>query len=140
MADLKKSYTKDNLKVIWEPSKCIHSGICARGLAEVFKPSERPWINLENASVKEITTQIDACPSGALSYEMEGQTNDSALKQLPVLEVVPGGPIILKSSCRVVMKDGSEEMKENRVALCRCGASSNKPYCDGNHKTIDFDA
>lgn len=66
---MKKSYTNGNLTVFWEAERCTHSGNCARGLGEVFKPREKPWIQLGNVESKRIADQIDNCPSGALSYE-----------------------------------------------------------------------
>ncbi len=44
------------------------------------------------------------------------------------------GPLIIKGGATIVDKDGNEEKKEGTVALCRCGLSANKPYCDGAHK------
>jgi uncharacterized Fe-S cluster protein YjdI len=63
-----KEYPKENLVVLWEPSKCIHAGICVKTLPEVYDPKAKPWIKCENASVEALKSQIDACPSGALSY------------------------------------------------------------------------
>lgn len=63
----KKEYKKEDIAVVWESSKCIHSAICAKGLNEVFKPRERPWIQTENASKQQIIDQVNKCPSGALS-------------------------------------------------------------------------
>ena len=62
-----KHYTKEDLTVKWESDKCIHSGICAKGLIEVFKPRERPWINLDGAEKDRIREQVRKCPSGAIS-------------------------------------------------------------------------
>ena len=66
---MKKTYTKGDTTVVWEPTKCIHSGICVGGLPGVFIPKEKPWIQLENASEEEIRTQVMKCPSGALSLK-----------------------------------------------------------------------
>jgi uncharacterized Fe-S cluster protein YjdI len=66
---MKKSYSNNDLTIFWEPEKCIHSGICARGLKDVFKPREKPWIQMGETSSDIIAKQIDACPSGALSYQ-----------------------------------------------------------------------
>ncbi|QYK52387.1 MAG: (4Fe-4S)-binding protein [Fimbriimonadaceae bacterium] len=62
------TYTNDEITVLWQPKLCIHSGICARGLSQVFKPRERPWIQLEQATTEEIKAQVDKCPSGAISW------------------------------------------------------------------------
>jgi uncharacterized Fe-S cluster protein YjdI len=60
-------YANDEVTVVWKPSLCIHSGICARGLPQVFQPSRRPWVVVDAASAAEIVAQVARCPSGALS-------------------------------------------------------------------------
>ncbi|HEY8403853.1 MAG TPA: (4Fe-4S)-binding protein [Flavobacteriales bacterium] len=62
-----KHYKKEDITVVWKPELCIHSGICARGLASVFKPKEKPWVQTEGASKEEIVRQVLKCPSKALS-------------------------------------------------------------------------
>lgn len=66
-----KEYKKEDLTILWDASKCTHSGICARGLSSVFKPKERPWIQTDNATRDEIAHQVTKCPSGALSLKGE---------------------------------------------------------------------
>lgn len=61
-------YANGEITVVWQPDVCIHSGNCVKNLSRVFKPQERPWIQVENASSEEIMKAIDKCPSGALSY------------------------------------------------------------------------
>ncbi len=63
-----REYKTGKLTVVWKPEKCAHAGICVKMLPQVYKPKEKPWINPENASMEELKTQIDQCPSGALSY------------------------------------------------------------------------
>ncbi len=65
-----KKYQKGDFTIIWKPKKCIHAGVCVKTMPEVYNPKGKPWITLENASVADLKTQIDACPSGALSYEI----------------------------------------------------------------------
>lgn len=62
--------------VIWQPKKCIHSGICVNMLPQVYNPKERPWCKPENATVEELKNQIDNCPSGALSYELNDNSEN----------------------------------------------------------------
>ncbi|MCA6068553.1 (4Fe-4S)-binding protein [Chryseobacterium sp. RG1] len=66
----KHEYTNGNLTIIWQPQKCIHSTVCVKMLPKVYNPKERPWIKAENASIPELKNQIDHCPSGALSYQI----------------------------------------------------------------------
>ncbi|MTI29678.1 (4Fe-4S)-binding protein [Xanthovirga aplysinae] len=68
--EVKKEYTNGEVTVVWQPKKCIHSAFCAKGLPEVFQPKEKPWIKIEAASTEQLVNQIEACPSGALSYYM----------------------------------------------------------------------
>jgi uncharacterized Fe-S cluster protein YjdI len=152
MSDQQKSkeYTNGELTVVWKPGLCIHSAKCVEALPEVYHPKEKPWIKPNNATTEALKKQISTCPSGALTYYMndedpsqarhtleEGPTSTGGLVKV---EVMQGGPLIVYGSIRVKGKDGQEELKANTCALCRCGASSQKPYCDGSHTDIEFDA
>ncbi len=64
-----KEYPKEDLTVLWDASKCTHSAVCAKGLPNVFKPRERPWIQVENDTKENIRQQVLQCPSGALSLK-----------------------------------------------------------------------
>ncbi|MAZ37996.1 MAG: (4Fe-4S)-binding protein [Crocinitomicaceae bacterium] len=64
-----KKYEKEDIKIVWESEKCIHSANCAKGLASVFKPQEKPWIQPEGATKQAIIDQVIQCPSRALSIE-----------------------------------------------------------------------
>ena len=67
--DITKRYSNGEITVVWKPSLCIHSGVCARGLIKVFDPRRRPWIVLENSDSETIVRLVEQCPSGALSIE-----------------------------------------------------------------------
>ena len=62
-------YTRDGITVLLKPKVCIHSGVCVRGLSEVFNPKKRPWINMDGAEIEAIIEQVKKCPSGAISIE-----------------------------------------------------------------------
>ena len=63
-----KHYSNSDITVVWQPDLCRHSGICFRGLPLVFDPRRRPWIQLDRADSATIVSQVDRCPSGALSW------------------------------------------------------------------------
>ena len=65
-----KKYSNGEVTIIWQPHLCIHSGICAKGLPQVFRPGQRPWINPEAATTKDLVEQVKSCPSGALTFVM----------------------------------------------------------------------
>lgn len=140
MAGLKKKYTKENLTVVWQPDLCIHSKECFKGLPNVFNPANRPWINMDAESVDQIKMQVDKCPSGALSYviDHEEATPDDAIENIPLVDISENGPILIKGPLSIKYK-GNQELRESKIiALCRCGGSSKKPFCDGSHKQQGF--
>jgi uncharacterized Fe-S cluster protein YjdI len=139
-----KHYTNNDVTVVWKSDLCIHSKICWTNLKEVFNPKERPWVNIGGAATDKIIEQVRKCPSGALSYFMNAEQEvqrDPVAEAATILkvEVSPKGPYLINTQCMIVYADGREEIKNGVVALCRCGASGNKPYCDGTHNAIHFE-
>ena len=65
-----KEYKTDDLTIIWQPEKCTHAGICVRTLPKVYNLQARPWCQPQNATTEELIAQIEACPSGALTYKL----------------------------------------------------------------------
>jgi uncharacterized Fe-S cluster protein YjdI len=147
MAKETLKYTNNEVTVVWKPKTCIHSTLCWKGLIEVFNPIEKPWIKMDGATTERIIEQVRKCPSGALSYYLnteEATDKDSdkvvaEAAQIMKVEVTPNGPYLIKTECLIVHSDGREETKTGTVALCRCGASANKPYCDGTHRKMGFE-
>ena len=80
-----------------------------------------------------------ACPTGALRYE---PVDDSVAPEAPdeptTIDVRPNGPLFVRGRVRLTSPGGEALEGEYRVALCRCGASENKPYCDNSHRLIGF--
>ncbi|HEY1038772.1 MAG TPA: (4Fe-4S)-binding protein [Bacteroidia bacterium] len=144
MSDITKTYTNGEVTIVWKPATCIHSTKCwkgAAGLAEVFDPRVKPWIKPEGASTEKIIAQIKQCPSGALSYYMNAereQKTDLQIESESIVEVMPNGPLMVYGNITVKDKHGNEARKNKVTAFCRCGHSSNKPYCDGAHQKIGF--
>lgn len=133
-----KNYTNNEVTIVWEPEKCIHSGICVRGLGGVFKPKEKPWIKIDAAPTDELVKQVKACPSGALSYFMNDKEDKTKETLETKVEVLENGPLLVYGTLHVTHKDGNQEIKNKTTAFCRCGSSKNKPYCDGTHVKNDF--
>lgn len=134
-----KEYANGDLTVVWKPKKCIHAAICVHTLPKVYDPNKKPWIEPENASIDELKSQINKCPSGALSYYMKEGTNNSKEEMSTTkVEVMAGGPLLVYGELEVKDAAGKIETKNKTTAFCRCGASTKKPYCDGTHNKIDF--
>ncbi len=141
MKKVTKQYTNGEVTVVWQNDLCIHSTLCWKGLAEVFNPSERPWIKPEGASTAAIVEQVKKCPSGALSYfmnaEMESETAE--VQAETIVEVSANGPLLVYGNVTVKDAQGHETKKNKVTAFCRCGQSANKPYCDGTHRKVGFE-
>lgn len=60
-------YSNGEITINWKPDMCIHSGICVKGLGEVFNPHRKPWVDMSKAETQQIIDQVKKCPSGALS-------------------------------------------------------------------------
>ena len=67
MAD-KIEYSNNDITIVWQPKVCQHSTVCVNSLPNVYNPSKKPWVNIDNASTEELKKQINKCPSGALSF------------------------------------------------------------------------
>ena len=133
-----KKYKKDDFTILWEPKKCIHSAICVKELPQVYDPKAKPWIKPENATIDQLKEQIQACPSGALSYRMEGEQEGEQAHLDTKVEVLENGPLLVYGTLNITKSNGETEVKNKTTAFCRCGASANKPYCDGAHVGTDF--
>ena len=133
-----KEYSNGEVTVVWEAKKCIHSGICVKGLPKVFRPQMRPWVSINEGSTEDIINQVTQCPSGALNYYMNGPANDKTASIEAKVELLKDGPLLVHGIIKVIGSDGSAEVKDKTTAFCRCGASNNKPYCDGTHRKVEF--
>ena len=136
--EIVKEYSNGELTVVWKPKKCIHAAECVKTLPQVYNPKEKPWIKAENATTEELKAQIKKCPSGALSYYMEGEEDQESQSLETKVEVLENGPLLVYGTLKVTDKDGNTETKNKTTAFCRCGESQNKPYCDGAHVKAEF--
>lgn len=131
-----KTYDRDELSVVWEAGRCIHTARCIQALPQVFDPEARPWIRLDAAGAEAVAAAVRACPTGALRYD--ARTVPPEVPQQPtVVRVSPDGPLMLTGDVTVVGPDGVEH-RHTRVALCRCGATGNAPFCDNSHRAAGF--
>lgn len=134
---MKKDYTNGEITVRWRPDKCIHSKKCWKELSSVFQPKSKPWIDMEGANSEAIAAQVEKCPSGALQLVREEEEVIEKPEKTAV-DVMENGPLLVKGSLEIKMPDGSVQHKSDLTAFCRCGASNNKPYCDGTHNKLPF--
>ena len=116
-------------------SVCIHAGFCGDRVSNVWKMTQ----GSDDTQVRaRIMSMIERCPSGALSYSLE-RDDENLEPDLPVeIAITPDGALWVSGGIRVERADGQPLEVRNRVTLCRCGGSGNKPLCDGTHKKNGF--
>jgi len=125
----------DNRKI------CSHAAECVDNLPSVFKLNERPWIDADGARIQEVINTIRKCPSGALSYSIDDiEYRDPEEKRNPMVTVSKNGPYHITGGIELLGEgvEFGEGASMEHYALCRCGASENKPFCDGAHRNINF--
>ena len=138
--EAQRVYRSATIAVAWNPRRCFHSANCVRGLPEVFQPRERPWVKVDAASAEQIAAVVARCPSGALHFErLDGGAAEEPEAETTITPQA-NGPLYLRGRLRVVGPDGTVVREDTRMALCRCGHSNNKPFCDGSHRAVGFEA
>jgi CDGSH-type Zn-finger protein/uncharacterized Fe-S cluster protein YjdI len=133
-----KRYTGAAVHVTFDGPRCIHAAECVRGLPAVFDRDRRPWILPDGAAVEEVVTVIERCPTGALHYERVDGGPAEEPDEVNAIRVRPNGPYYVRGKLRVVTADGMLVAEDVRLALCRCGHSQHKPFCDNAHIAAGF--
>ena len=134
----KRTYTNDDMRVLWDSSLCIHSAHCIKMGEGAFDPSRRPWVDLSQASTDTIVAAIEDCPTGALRYErLDGGPQEVPPTQTTIVPY-PNGPLMVRGEVEVSDRNGNLFVAAPRVALCRCGSSENQPFCDLSHRGSTF--
>ena len=136
MSDRLHVYRGSALNVMYDKNRCIHAASCIRSLPRAFDPGSRPWVMPDNGSVEAVVRAVEACPTGALTYErLDGGPAEAPSAENAAL-VSRNGPVYFRGQLTLETPDGPRT--EQRVALCRCGASARKPLCDGSHHRVRF--
>jgi len=135
-----KEYTNGEVTIVWKPGLCIHSKNCIEGLSTVFEFEARPWIKPDGANTQTIVDQVKKCPSGALSTYLnaEGPAAEDQKVDAIKVQIKKNGPALIHGDLKITNSDGSEIEKSGPVAICRCGHSQKKPFCDGSHNRVGF--
>jgi len=128
------TYRGKETSVHYDVVRCIHAAECVRGLPQVFDPKRKPWVSPDAATPEDVLRVVSACPTGALS--VSGAT--TATRNENTTRIEPDGPLYAAGDIEIKASDGESLLKDTCVALCRCGASRNKPLCDGAHVKAGF--
>ena len=136
--DAREDYAAAGITIHDNRGICAHAGKCTDGLPVVFRLRKEPFVDAEAASPDDIANTIKQCPSGALSYSIDG--DEYAVRGGdPMIAFAPNGPYVVRGGAELDGADLLEGATTDHFALCRCGKSKNKPFCSGAHWEVQFD-
>ena len=136
-ADKLDSYEGDGITIHDNRGTCCHSGNCTDNLPSVFRTNAEPFVDPKGADTQSIISIIRQCPSGALGYTIGG-TNYLGEERDPAIYVSKDGPYHVQGSIELRHEERNSGASFEHYALCRCGHSKNKPFCDGTHWYVGF--
>lgn len=128
----RRDYTAGVLTIHDVRGMCAHVEHCINALPEVFRSGQTPWIDASAAPVEQIVRVIRACPSGALTYSIDGVYYGDWAGP-PKIDAEANGPYEVSGSIDMPGVEFASTVPHDHIALCRCGGSRNKPFCDGTH-------
>lgn len=131
------SYAGKRITIHDNRAICAHAGFCTDRLAAVFRMKQEPWIDPDGAGAEAIIETVKKCPSGALSYSVESVEHRDQARE-PMVTVTDNGPYAVTGGVELMGVEFGDGASREHYTLCRCGASKNKPFCDGSHWSIDF--
>ena len=147
IADRRDTYPGQQLIIFDNRGICQHSGLCTDRLGGVFRTGQEPFVAPSGGRMDEIIRAVRDCPSGALSYaldgtEARGQVDWDGTRE-PAIQVTKDGPYRITGGITLTSAAGQPEARAEgasveHYALCRCGHSQNKPYCSGMHWYAGF--
>jgi CDGSH-type Zn-finger protein/truncated hemoglobin YjbI len=141
--DRRDTYVGQQVTVLDNRGICQHSGFCSDRLATAFRVGEEPFVAPSGGRMDEIIRAVRDCPSGALSYAIDGvEARDEVDRhgtRAPAIEVTKDGPYRVTGGIPLTGGDPrAEGASTEHYALCRCGHSQNKPFCSGMHWYVEF--
>jgi CDGSH-type Zn-finger protein/truncated hemoglobin YjbI/ferredoxin len=140
--DHRDAYTGQQVAIFDNRGACAHSGFCTDRLATVFRLHDEPFVAPSGGRMDEIISAVRACPSGALSYAIDGEEARDQVDQPrpPAIEVSKDGPYRITGGISLLIDDRerNEGASLEHYSLCRCGHSQNKPFCSGKHWAVSF--
>lgn len=133
------TYPGRAMDVTWDRRLCIHVGECTRARGELFVGGRTPWGDPDRAPADEVAEVVERCPTGALAHSRRDGGPAEATPAENVVVVANEGPLYVRGDLRI--EGAREDMPgvRTRAALCRCGASARKPFCDNSHEGARFD-
>jgi uncharacterized Fe-S cluster protein YjdI len=157
-----RTYTNGEITVYWKPSACVHASYCYRELIEVFDPGRRPWVDMFGSTTDKIIEVVNLCPTEALAWKWNDEEKNKSVgsdqfnhinfkrpelmnlseavteEHAVSVKIMTDGPIVLKGTFTLKYEGNTKEVNESIISICRCGLTGHKPFCDGQHRKVDF--
>jgi CDGSH-type Zn-finger protein/uncharacterized Fe-S cluster protein YjdI len=131
-------YPGKDADVTWDERLCIHIGECGRAKGDLFIGGRKPWCQPDLATVAEVVDVVERCPSGALVHEVkDGKTVERPAAR-NTIHVTYHGPLFARGDLAIAGAPADMPGVRFRAALCRCGQSKRKPFCDNSHEAAGF--
>jgi len=130
-----KTYDGDGLVMRDDRGLCEHAGFCATSITNAWKMIRQTG---DTAVRSQLVAMVELCPSGALTHRLTADGPDVEPDLGVGIGVVDDGPLFVTGGIHVTGEDGAALQARNRMTLCRCGRSGNKPLCDGSHAAAGF--
>ena len=134
-----KDFEGDQGTVRWDGRLCIHIGECGRASGELFVSGRDPWCQPDLVGVDEVQDVVERCPTGALTLRKKDGSVIETVPEENVVVVANHGPLYVRGNLAIDGAADDMEGTKHRAALCRCGESKNKPFCDNSHEKSGFD-
>ncbi len=132
------TYPGNTATVSWNRKLCIHIGECGQAEGELFVGGRKPWCQPDLASDNETEDVVRRCPTGALSVEFADGSRVERSASENSIQVAYNGPLFVRGDLQITDAPADVPGLRFRAALCRCGKSANKPFCDNSHLDSDF--
>jgi CDGSH-type Zn-finger protein/uncharacterized Fe-S cluster protein YjdI len=132
------NYGGKTATVTWNGKLCIHIGECGRAKGDLFIGGRQPWCQPDLAADADVEEVVERCPTGALSAGFADGSLPEVADALNTVQVAYNGPLFFRGDLNIEDAPADVPGVKFRAALCRCGQSKNKPFCDNSHEDAGF--
>lgn len=131
-------YPGQDVDVTWDRRLCIHIGECGRAQGELFVAGRKPWCQPDAISLAVVVDVVERCPTGALTYQVKDGSISETAAPANTVRVTYNGPLFVRGELDIQGIPKDMPSVKFRAALCRCGRSQQKPFCDNQHESANF--
>jgi len=132
------AFSGEKVNVSWDGRLCIHIAECGQAKGNLFVRDRQPWCQPDLVNVSDVKDVVERCPSGALVYQVKDGSESETADAENTISVIYNGPYYVRGDLDIEGATDDMPGVKYRAALCRCGLSKNKPFCDNKHEAARF--